>query len=128
MTLPPFYENTAFYLYVFVSLPYYLFVVRYWTHSPWRETPAGRAVMALALSLTVVLTFVLIVLIAPQIPGAVRDALRAVCLGNVGFAGWLLFRSLIVEQRKGRGSSGQPPRRRKTDTWPGGGSDPVDLQ
>lgn len=100
--LPPFYENTAFYLYAFVWAPFALFVVRYWTHSPWRATPTGRAVMALAVSLTIVLTFVLVVLVAPQIPAAIRDALRSVTLGGVGLAGWLLFKNLLAEQRRGR--------------------------
>jgi hypothetical protein len=112
--LPPFYANTAFYLYAFVWLPFALFVARYWTHSPWRATATGRAVMALAVSLTVVLTFVLVVLVAPRIPGPIRDALRAVCLGGVGFAGWLLFRNLLTEQKKGRRPAGAP-RRRNTD-------------
>lgn len=119
--LPPFYENTAFYLYAFVWLPFALFVFRYWTRSPWRATPTGRAVMAMAGSLTVVLTFVLVVLIAPQIPGPVRDALRTVTLGGVGFAGWLLFRNLLVEQKKGR-TSPRSPLRRKTDVTPVGNS------
>lgn len=115
MIRPPFYENTAFYLYAFVWLPFVLFVYRYWTHSPWRLTPAGRAVMALAGSLTVVLTFVLVVLVAPQIPGPVKDALRTITLGGVGFAGWSLYKNLLTEQRKGRDLPDQTPPRRRTD-------------
>lgn len=99
--LPPFYENPAFWLYVFVWLPSALFVGLYWARSPWRSTLAGRGVMALGISILAVLTFVLIVLAAP-IPPQIRDLVRTITMGAVGLAQWLMLRNLLTEQRRGR--------------------------
>lgn len=100
--LPPWYANSAFWLYLFVWLPIALFVVLYWFRSPWRSTGPGQAVMALAASLFAVLSFVLIVLVFPQIPTQLKDILRTALLSGVGIAAWVLLKNLRTEQRRGR--------------------------
>lgn len=100
--IPPFYENSAFYLYLFAWLPFAVFVAFYAARSPWRSTSTGRALMAVAGSLTAVLAFVLLVLVFPQIPGSVKDVLRVLLIGGVSISGWLMLRDLITKQRAAR--------------------------
>lgn len=99
---PPFYENSAFYVYLIAWLPFALFVALYATRSPWRFTQTGRALMSVAGSLTAVLTFVLVVLIFPEFPASMKDVLRGVLTGGVSLSGWLMLRDLITKQRSKR--------------------------
>lgn len=111
---PPFWANLTFWIYLIVWLPFALFVVLYATRSPWQSTPVGRAVMSLAVSITAVLTFVLIVIVFP-IPDGAKQVLRAVVLGGVAIAGWLMVRQLLTQQNAGRRQVDGHPLRRSTD-------------
>ena len=88
-------------MYLFLWLPFAVFVVLYWTRSPWRSTGPGRSVMTLALSITAVLTFVLIIFIFP-IPDWAKQVLRAADFGAVTIAGWVMVKSLLTAQKRGR--------------------------
>lgn len=108
--MQPFFANWVFWLYVSVLLPYGLFVFFYARRSPWRDSHTGRGLMAVAASITAVLSFAVIALVAP-IPENVRDWLRVVLLGAVEYAGWLQLRNLLREQRTRRDESACPARR-----------------
>ena len=111
---PVFYEDWAFYAYLFTWVPFACSTALYARRSPWRLLPIGRALMTLLASLTAVLTFVLFVLMVP-IPKPAIDTLRGLTLGAVGIAGWMLLRQIHVLQTEAKNEPETCPRRRATD-------------
>ena len=97
---PPFYETAGFWLYVAAWVPYTLFVCAYALRSPWRETAAGRGLMAVSAAIVAVLSNVLFTLIFGDYE--IRDAVRLLLLGATVLAGSYQLRNLLVLQREGR--------------------------
>lgn len=98
----PFYMNLAFWSYLIAGLPFGLFVGFYAVRSPaWKTTPIGRALMALAISLTSMFVFILVVLSVP-LSREIIGSLRALLLGGITIAGWLMFKSLLHQQSVAR--------------------------
>lgn len=96
--MPPFYSNPAFWMYVMAGLPFALFVGFYAIRTPsWRRSSMGRALMSQAVSLTCMFLFILLLLAVP-IPPQLKDTLRALLLGGITIAGWLMFKNLLREQ------------------------------
>jgi hypothetical protein len=109
----PWYTNLTFWAYAFAWLPFFLFVVIYATKSPWQTTPVGRGMMALAASLTAVLTFVMVVISVP-LPDDVKTLLRGATMGGVALSGYLQLKNLLVILHR-RKTDPDCPRRRATD-------------
>lgn len=98
----PFWSSLAFWMYVLAGMPFALFVGFYAVRTPaWKRNPLGRALMTQAASLTAVFTYICL-LLAVEVPRDVKDALRALLLGGVTIAGWLMFKNLLREQSRSR--------------------------
>jgi hypothetical protein len=86
--------------YALVLLPFLLFVLFYFFKSPWRESPAGRALMLLATTLNVVLINTLLSLSLGRYFG--QSAVRVVVVVGSFVSGWYLFITLVKLQWGGR--------------------------
>lgn len=95
----PFYERLPFWLYLGTLLPFLLCLWFYGTRSPWQRSQTGRALFTLLLSLSAVLLWAVLVQIT-AIPLPVLDAMRAVLLGGVALAGWVLLHNIRLLQRE----------------------------
>ena len=109
-----FVSRLPFWLYLGTLLPFALCLFFYGTRSPWQQSPIGRALISLLISLTAVLGWAVLVQIT-EIPRPVLDAMRAVLLGGVALTGWVLLANIRRLQRERPAELVEHPRRRSTD-------------
>lgn len=96
-----FLSNPVFWGYFATLVPYLLFAIFYGFGSPWRSNAAGRGLMILATTLSVLLIQTLItVAVGPGWPG--QGTTRVVVLVGALTAGWYLLYTLLRLQRAGR--------------------------
>ena len=93
--------NPVFWIYIAVLIPYLLFGIRYATHSPWRESIPGKAIMYLVSTLNLVLARALVNLAwGTDWPGYLL--VTFIMLGAAFTSGCYLLYALLREQDRGR--------------------------